>query len=759
MKATNLDEYLTHYGPLLAENAKLVPLHNPETDPLPDFSRYKRKPFRAQAHQVAGQVKSLRHNRGSIMCCKMGTGKTYMAIAITDMHCRRGRDRPYRVIVMCPGHLVHKWKNEILETLPDVQVTLLDSCHMLPGLYEKFKGRVKPERPEWYVVGRDRVKLGSEWRPAVFRYSKLRAKKPGMICPKCGQRQKDKDGNYADPEYFAKGQRSCKNMVKLLKWVVPPQGGKSVMKEVTQECGERLWCMKGKQQGGIDRFEPARFIHRRMKGFFDLFVLDEAHEEKSATSAQGEAAGCLAASCKRSLGLTGTLIGGLANHVRALLFRFCPQTLLADGLGWNNPGIFDKKYGRIERTITETSGETAVTAKQSRGKGRTVREQVRPGVSPQLFGQHLIGVTSYMELEEISDHLPRRNEFTWPVLPDEQQAAEYGRIDHLLREANAALLRDGNRALLGAMLQTLLTWIDFPFDWPKVGYWMDHAVDKTRDNPRGRIFIPVVQPVTLHDKLRPKEKKLIEIVRAEVKAGRQVWVYAQNTKVHDVVGRLQEVISDEGFDCVSLRSSVEPEKREQWIRQKGGRAQVVISHPKLVETGLDLFDKKGRYNFPTLVFYETGYNLFTLRQAAARSWRIAQKLECRVHYLFYAGTVQEAAMSLMGRKLAAAQALEGKFTADGLVALGGDDVSNEMALAKAIDSMLPGEAVKSWGGLAAEGGLADADEVFKADEDDGGWDDLAEIEADLLNAADEDLDADDIESLLADLESDMDDDE
>ena len=364
-----------------------------------------------------------------------------------------------------------------------------------------------------------------------------------------------------------------------------------------------------------------------------------------------------------------------------------------------------------------------------------------------------------MELEEISDHLPKRAEYTWPVMPDQQQLEEYHRIETILRATNTQLLQNGNRALMGAMLQTLLTWIDYPFEWPWVGYWENDAEKKTPQNPKGRVFHRVVQPVTLHDKLRPKEKKLLEIIKGEVNAGRQVWVYVQNTKTHDAQSRLQEVISDEGYACVSLRSSVEPEKREQWIRQKGGRAQVVISHPKLVETGLDLFDKKGRYNFPTLVFYETGYNLFTLRQAAARSWRIAQKLDCRVHYLFYAHTIQEAAMALMGRKLAAAQALEGKFTADGLVALGGDDVSNEMALAKAIDLMLPGEAVKTWGCVAGEGALADADEVFKADESEDEWGDLAELEADLLDASNDDLDADDIEALLADIEKDIEDDD
>ena len=47
--------------------------------------------------------------------------------------------------------------------------------------------------------------------------------------------------------------------------------------------------------------------------------------------------------------------------------------------------------------------------------------------------------------------------------------------------------------------------------------------------------------------------------------------------------------------------------------------QVCICHPKLVQTGLDLLE------FPTIFFVQTGYSIYTLRQASRRSWRIGQK--------------------------------------------------------------------------------------------------------------------------------------
>ena len=50
-------------------------------------------------------------------------------------------------------------------------------------------------------------------------------------------------------------------------------------------------------------------------------------------------------------------------------------------------------------------------------------------------------------------------------------------------------------------------------------------------------------------------------------------------------------------------------------------------------------------------FYETGYDLFTLRQASRRSWRIGQKHPCRVYFLYYQATMQARAMALMAQKL------------------------------------------------------------------------------------------------------------
>jgi len=135
-----------------------------------------------------------------------------------------------------------------------------------------------------------------------------------------------------------------------------------------------------------------------------------------------------------------------------------------------------------------------------------------------------------------------------------------------------------------------------------------------------------------------------------------------------MLARLQRIMREEGISCAVLRANVETSKREAWYekRLKEG-VQVVLAHPRLVETGLDLL------SFPTILFYETGYSLHTLRQASRRSWRIGQRLPVRVKFFCYETTMQVSCLRLMGKKLLVALAMEGKFAGEGLQSLDDDD--------------------------------------------------------------------------------------
>ncbi len=137
-----------------------------------------------------------------------------------------------------------------------------------------------------------------------------------------------------------------------------------------------------------------------------------------------------------------------------------------------------------------------------------------------------------------------------------------------------------------------------------------------------------------------------------------------------------KLLRKEGYCTDILTPRIETEKREEWVekRVKSG-LQVLITNPRCVETGLDL------NAFTTLIFYSMGYNLFTLRQASRRSWRINQTApRVEVYMLYYADTMQAKAMKLMASKLAVAGIIEGTFSEEGLAAMSDvKDMTSQMA--------------------------------------------------------------------------------
>ena len=170
------------------------------------------------------------------------------------------------------------------------------------------------------------------------------------------------------------------------------------------------------------------------------------------------------------------------------------------------------------------------------------------------------------------------------------------------------------------------------------------------------------------------------------------------TQKHDVTARLQRILNNEGIRTAVLKSSVDTSKREAWYaRQIKEGVQVAISHPKLVETGLDLLD------FPTIIFYESGYSLHTLRQASRRSWRIGQRRPVRVKFLCYEGTMQTACLRLMGKKLLVALTMEGKFAGEGLQNIDEDDDMLSAMARELVERNGIGESADSvWKALSVE---------------------------------------------------------
>ncbi len=103
---------------------------------------------------------------------------------------------------------------------------------------------------------------------------------------------------------------------------------------------------------------------------------------------------------------------------------------------------------------------------------------------------------------------------------------------------------------------------------------------------------------------------------------------------------------------------------------------MLITNPELVKTGLDLLD------FPTIVFMQSGYTVYSLPQAARRSWRIGQRQPVSVLYLGYSGSSHMTCLELMAKKIMVSQSTSGAVPESGLDVLNQDGDSVEVALAR-----------------------------------------------------------------------------
>lgn len=491
-----------------------------------------------------------------------------------------------------------------------------------------LKGK-KPEKPtvtEFWILSRERAKLSHSWKPIWVKRMRKHA------CPSCG--------------VFFKEDRPLSER----------------KKETCEECKEPLW-----EAIPPRRFSLATFIRKWLKGYFDILIADEVHEYKG-DSIQGQALGELASSIKKRILLTGTLLGGYAYNLFNLLWR--THTSLMKSRKYTHASVtrFQDEYGFMERVVKEVDTEDYV---YGRAKKRNIRVKPLPGVSPLLLPHFLLPNAVFLRLSDVSSALPPYEENVVTLDMEEHQAEEYRELENALRDIVAESLRRGSQKNLASYLQGLLLVPDAIYRRNEIEVEIG-GQRKTLSN------LPV-------EGIMPKEAELLDIVRREKQEGRRVLVYCTFTDTRDITPRLKTLLEDRGIKVEVLKSqTVSPERREEWLKKTIERGtDVLICNPEVVKTGLDL------YEFPTVIFYETGYSIYTLRQASRRSWRIGQTKPVRVFYLCYKDTMQEKALRLIAGKLETSLVVEGELSDKGLQALSQAEGSMVVELARALVEGLP----------------------------------------------------------------------
>jgi hypothetical protein len=674
----DINEYLRAWAPELGERILQTypPLHGFDDAASPLTGQLLRKPFPAQTLAMMGVVKRWNEARGAAVIAECGTGKTLISLGAVHVHSDR---KPFAALAMVPPQLVEKWAREAFLTLPRVRVFFIDGLRTptssvghagvnevrlrngriireglrttLTELRQRKTARTARQRwdsicgfPALFIVGRDRGKLSYFWRHAY-----------GLA--HCGRYQGSVvNADTGCPIYLGEdGQRLLFvdfKKAKLSEILGGPNGNET--RKSRRALYSALWQADGKK---IRRFAPVDFIGRYMPDFFDYAIADEVHELKGDT-AQGNALGTLAGCAQHTVVLTGTLLGGYADEVFNILFRMHPARMVHEGFEYGEAGVraFTETYGLLEKiTVIEPTDNACSEARV------TKRVRRRPGASPLLFGRFLMSLGAFISLEDISEALPPYREEVVSVEMDPPLKEAYKKLEEDVK--NALKEHRGNQSVMSVALNALLLYPDRPFRLGNLFGWEYDPATQRRER-----FLIAETPDLNEDHVYAKERRLVEEVKVELGRGRRCQIYAVYTQKRDVTQRLERILTNEGIRVALLTTDVPPEARESWYdRQLRGGVQAVICHPKLVQTGLDLID------FPTILFYETGYSIYVLRQASRRSWRIGQRLPVKVKYLHYAETMQESCLRLMGKKLLVSLAMEGKFSSEGLQAINDED--------------------------------------------------------------------------------------
>jgi hypothetical protein len=708
-----IQDYLRTFSKDLGERiVETYPaLHHPDEPVSPRMNTLLRRPYRSQELAAMGVVRRWERVRAAAVIGECGTGKTLVALAA--IHCH-AEGRRWTALAMVPGHLTAKMARETFQTLPRVRVFFIDALRdgarngspcginevklrhgkiVREGFHTtltdlRLRKNYKTARQRWqqeicsgpalFIVGRDRSKLGWFWRHA-FEVAQCGRYQGGVVNPDTGC-----------PVYVGDDRLLASDFgkVRLSEMV----GGaaneeKDLRVKPRRPLYSPLWQADGQR---IRRVAPIEFIGRYLPDWFDYGIGDEVHQLTAGDTAQGNALGTLAACTNRLVVLTGTLLSGYADDLYHLLFRLEPGKMVGHGYEWGEAGVrsFAETYGVLEKITTIQPADNACS------KARvTTQVKRRPGASPLLFSQFLMGLGAFISLEDISCDLPTYTEEVIGVEMDPPLRAAY----HQLEEDVKRALKEhrGNHSVMSVGLNALLMYPDRPYEVGELWGWEFNEESGRRE----KFLIGRAEDLD-RECLQAKERRLVEIVKRELGAGRCSHIYAVYTRQRDVTRRLESILAREGLRVAVLTSDVPPEKREAWFQKKlQEKVQVTISHPKIIETGLDLL------SHPSLIFYESGYSLHTLRQASRRSWRIGQWQPVRVYYLHYEGTVQTACLRLMGKKLLVSLAMEGKFSGEGLQTLDdGDDMLTAMARELVTEQGIGEPAEVVWRRIRAEQG-------------------------------------------------------
>lgn len=714
-----LDGYLNTFTDILANRIQtsFKPRFTPNQDKysqelldFTDYVQYKHKMdlYPAQKDVIQSVSNCLDEKKSAFIIGSCGTGKTAMGTGVVIVN---SKNRKTNNIVMCPAHLVKKWKHEIETLAPLSEAYIISNFHDLLKVAPKINNNHK-RRSVWLIISKETAKFSYEEKPSAI-WSNM---KKCFICPECGKplyknqfegrgkRKRKVPLFFTETSFLKKSidNKFCINTVQKYNWntgVYEKHQCNAKLWEPyikNQSHSTTSWIKLGKEgwipyhlmnqvknkledknelnkeeksllkaineavnkppvQRAPKKYSIAKYIRQYFNNKIDYFIADEMHQLKGGDSAQGEAFGDLAFASKKIIGLTGTLLNGYASGLFYILYRTFSSLMQKEGFEYTDENKFTTEYGVVKKT----SKYEWSNGMRKNKKGAT-KIKALPGVSPLVFTKFLLENAAFISQEDISTGLPAYTEIPIGIEMDDNLQYAYSNLESTVSTAMKDM-RKGAK-IMGQMIQCLSVYPDMPYNQPPIIHPDSGEV--------------IVEPVSLDSSIiRNKDIKFLELIQKKKEDGEKVLVYYHWTNKTDLADRLPKLLKEHNIKTAVLKSSIKAELREEWInKQLENDIDVLICNPTLIETGLDLLD------FTTIVYYQMGYNLYTMRQASRRSWRLSQKNDVEVYFLYYKNSIQEQALSLMATKLQASMAIEGKFSEEGLNALSNnEDIFSQIA--------------------------------------------------------------------------------
>ena len=647
-EVSNVTGYLNTFGVTVADRIRnqFMPLFDPASEPLSDevlsindfiTQRAGYSLYDAQLAVAEAVKRQLDRRQTALIIAECGSGKTKIgSTALGALHGlwaaqKKGGEGKSFGIVMCPSHVTRKWVREIGETLPDTYAMVVHSITELDRLYALYE---QGDKSVYAVFSKERARDGYMRYPAVRWNERRRA----FLCPDCDaaiEMEISEDGAHytvpADQFFF---QREHK------KNHVCPKCGTPLWSAVNPD--RRMEWVKIGEYGWVHRYGAEAHLKRTK----NAHVCDQLAQ--IAQDPDGY------------------------YPVRGAQRRYPLSTY-----------IKKKLHGRIGSFLCDELHEY----NNASGQGDAMAElygasKLFVGMTATLINGYSSGIFHLLYRIVPGLMLKDGKQYGSPGDFD----AEYGVVENAYETRDAEY--NANRRASKRKTRTR----QLPGVSPLVfsRFLLEYTAflslsDMGKDLPSyEEIPVALDMPEDVGECYQAVQNVLQKVLKNDRKAAQKILsaylnlltVYPDQPYDQPEVIHLLKLLQENGYRTEILAPQIATEKREEWVdkRVKNG-LQVLITNPRCVETGLDL------NAFTTIIFYSMGYNLFTLRQASRRSWRINQtEPKVEVYMLYYADTLQAKAIKLMASKLAVAGIIEGTFSEEGLAAMSDvKDLTSQMA--------------------------------------------------------------------------------